>query len=60
VRSLVRRFRKRAEKANRNSDVVDVPADNPVGTMDRFTEGLRREPAAPKPPRCATRKRKRR
>lgn len=27
----------------------DVPADNPVGTMDRFTKGLKRVLAAPKP-----------
>jgi hypothetical protein len=36
------------KKPNRNSDVVDVPADNPVGTMDRFTQGLRRVLSAPK------------
>lgn len=31
------------KKASRNSRaVVDVPADDPVGTMDRFTRGLRR------------------
>jgi hypothetical protein len=31
-------------KASRNSNAVgkDVPADNPVGTMDRFNEGLKR------------------
>jgi hypothetical protein len=34
------------KKPNRNSDAVDVPADNPVGTMDRFTEGLKRVLAA--------------
>jgi hypothetical protein len=31
------------KKASRkNAEVRDLPADNPVGTMDRFTEGLRR------------------
>ena len=30
------------KKASRNKDAVNVPADNPVGTMDRFTNGLRR------------------
>jgi hypothetical protein len=29
---------------------VDVLADNPVGTMERFNEGLRRVLAAPKQP----------
>ena len=33
----------------RKSDTVDVSADNPEGTMDRFTTGLRRVLAAPKP-----------
>ena len=28
--------------------VVDVPADNPEGTMDRFSAGLRRVVSAPK------------
>ena len=37
------------KKASRNNDAVDVPADNPTGTLDRFTEGLRRVLAAPKP-----------
>ena len=46
------------KKAAHNSDVVDVPADNPVGTMDRFAEGLRRVLAAPKPTKKA-KKRKR-
>jgi hypothetical protein len=36
------------KKASRKNAVVDVPADNPVGTMDRFTDGLRRVLAAPK------------
>jgi hypothetical protein len=27
----------------------DVPADNPEGTMERFTEGLRRILIGPKP-----------
>lgn len=29
--------------------VVDMPADNPEGTMHRFAAGLRRVVAAPKP-----------
>jgi hypothetical protein len=39
-------------KPSRNSqeDARDVPADDPVGTMDRFAEGLRRVLAAEKPP----------
>ena len=28
------------KKPSRNSDAVDVPADDPVGTLDRFTDGL--------------------
>jgi hypothetical protein len=45
-------------------DGPDVPADNPVGTMDRFMDGLRRVLSAPKttaksnpPPRRKKRKR---
>ena len=30
------------KKASRKNDVADVPADDPVGTMDRFTDGLRK------------------
>jgi hypothetical protein len=31
------------KKASRKSvEVPDVPADSPVGTMDRFTKGLKR------------------
>jgi len=30
------------------SQTKDVPADDPVGTMDRFTDGLKRVLAAPK------------
>jgi len=38
------------KKATRKSaEVVDVPADDPVGTMDRFKAGLRRVLAAEKP-----------
>jgi len=29
-------------------EAPDVPADDPVGTMDRFTDGLKRVLAAPK------------
>lgn len=47
------------KKASQKPDVVDVPADNPVGTMDRFNEGLRRVLAAPKLPRPAVKRRKR-
>ena len=36
------------KKATRKTDVVDVPADNPEGTMDRFTAGLRRVLSAKK------------
>jgi hypothetical protein len=42
----------------KNSAHVDVTADDPVGTMDRFTEGLKRVLAAPKP-KPKTRKHKR-
>ena len=45
------------KKASRKSAVADVPADDPVGTMDRFAEGLRRVLAAPK---RGAKKRKRR
>jgi hypothetical protein len=44
------------KKPSRNSDVVDVPADNPTGTMDRFTEGLRRVLSVPKPRKRRTRR----
>jgi hypothetical protein len=40
------------KKPNRKSDeddAPDVPADNPVGTMARFSEGLKRVLAVPKP-----------
>jgi hypothetical protein len=30
------------KKPSRNSDAVDVRADDPEHTMDKFTEGLRR------------------
>jgi hypothetical protein len=36
-------------RQTRKSRVVDLPADNPEGTMDRFREGLRRALSAPKP-----------
>jgi hypothetical protein len=37
------------KKASRNSrEASDVTADDPVGTMDRFTHGLKRVLAAPK------------
>jgi len=42
------------KKPNPKNDVVDVPADNTEGTMERFNDGLRRVLAAPK-----TRKNKR-
>ena len=44
------------KKDSRNlSAVPDVPADNPVGTMDRFTRGLRRVLAAQKQPQTQSR-----
>jgi hypothetical protein len=37
------------KKASRKNAVVhDVPADDPVGTMDRFSDGLRRVLSVPK------------
>jgi hypothetical protein len=48
------------KKAGRKDDAVDVPADNPDGTMDRFTEGLRRVLAAPKPAATLSRKKSKR
>ena len=43
------------KKASRkNAEVKDVPADDPVGTMDRFTTGLRRVLTARKPRREPT------
>lgn len=37
------------KKDSRNlSAVPDLPADDPVGTMDRFTDGLKRVLASPK------------
>ena len=49
------------KKLNRNSKEVvpDVPADNPVGTMDRFTDGLRRIISAKKARGPSQTKRKR-
>jgi len=32
----------------KNVEVKDVPADDPVGTMDRFTDGLRQVLSSPK------------
>jgi hypothetical protein len=46
------------KKASRKSDVVDVPADDPVGTMERFNDGLRRVLTAPKLPRPPVKRRK--
>lgn len=47
------------KKASHKNDVVNVAADNPVGTMDRFAMGLRRVLAAPKSSRLKrTRKRR--
>jgi len=34
--------------SHKNAEVVDVPADDPVGTMDCFTAGLRRIIQTPK------------
>ena len=37
------------KKPSHNSDAIkDVPADNPSGAMDRFTDGLRRVLTIPK------------
>jgi hypothetical protein len=36
------------KKGSRNANPVDVPADNPRGTMDRFADGLRTVLAADK------------
>ena len=33
---------------SREEDVSDVPADNPVGTLHRFNDGLRRVLAVPR------------
>lgn len=33
----------------KSNSTLDVPADNPTGTMDRFTTGLKRVLAASKP-----------
>lgn len=46
------------KKPSRTSDVVDVAADNPEGTMERFTAGLRRVLSAPKVQRPKPRRRK--
>ena len=53
---------KTTPKRTKSTDPVDVPADNPEGTMERFNEGLRRVLAAPKPrkPSVRPRRRKRR
>ena len=52
------------KNVSRSSNVaVDVPADNPVGTMERFERGLRQVLSTPKPstakPRRARRRAKR-
>jgi len=47
------------KKASRNKDVVDVPADNPVGTMERFNDGLRRVLSQKKRPKSARSKKRR-
>jgi hypothetical protein len=36
------------KQSTRKPNVPDVPADNPVGTMERFTDGLRRVLSTPK------------
>ena len=36
----------------------DVPADDPVGTMDRFTVGLKKVLAVPKHHKTATRQKR--
>jgi len=48
------------KKASRKNDVVDVPADNPAGTMDRFRAGLRRVLEAKRVPKQVRIKRRHR
>jgi hypothetical protein len=49
------------DSSSRASSKVDVPADNPEGTMERFNDGLRRVLASPKlMPKVTRRKRKKR
>jgi len=45
-------------KPHTNKKPLDVPADNPHGTMERFTEGLQRVVAAPPYPARKHKKRK--
>ncbi len=40
------------------TEVVDVPADNPVGTMSRFEAGLRKVLASRKPTKARKRHRR--
>ncbi len=49
------------KKASRkNAEVRDVAADDPVGTMERFTDGLRRVLAVHKHSRMVRRSRRKR
>lgn len=49
------------KKPSRNSpEVNDVPADDPVGTMDRFADGLKRVLTVPKSRVISSKKPKRR
>ena len=50
---------KKASHKN-DADVRDVPADNPVGTMERFAQGLRRVLTTPKTAIKKTRVKRRR
>jgi hypothetical protein len=44
----LRVFMQKSPHADKST--VDVPADNPVGTMERFTNGLRRVLGSPRSP----------
>ena len=48
------------KKPNPKTAVVDVPADNPEGTLDRFTDGLRRVMDATKMPQSKHKPRRKR
>ncbi len=60
----VRSYRKRAEKRFpqlKRDDGTEVPADNPTGTMRRFSDGLSKVLTAPKAKRrIRTRKQRKR
>ena len=45
------------DSRNSNADAPDVTADDPVGTMERFTDGLKRVLGASKPLKTKRKKR---